>query len=48
MPSSKYVHRLLTLALLLIASTQLVACNTMEGAGRDVERGGEAIQDAAD
>ncbi len=23
-------------------------CNTMEGAGRDVERAGESIQDAAD
>jgi entericidin B len=24
------------------------ACNTMEGAGRDIERGGEKLQDAAD
>ena len=23
-------------------------CNTMEGAGKDIERGGEKIQDAAD
>ena len=26
----------------------LPACNTMEGAGKDVEAAGEAIQDAAD
>jgi predicted small secreted protein len=25
-----------------------IACNTMEGAGKDVERAGEAVQDAAD
>jgi entericidin B len=32
------------LALVMIVS----GCNTMEGAGKDVERTGEAIQDAAD
>lgn len=26
----------------------LSACNTIEGAGRDVEKAGEEIQDAAD
>lgn len=25
----------------------LSGCNTMEGAGRDIERGGEKVQDAA-
>ena len=30
--------------LLLLA---LAGCNTMEGAGKDIERGGEAIQNAA-
>lgn len=25
----------------------LSACNTLSGAGKDIERGGEAIQDAA-
>ncbi len=29
-------------------SLSLPACNTMEGAGEDVEAAGEAIQDAAD
>jgi len=26
----------------------LTACNTMEGLGQDVQRGGNAIEDAAD
>lgn len=25
----------------------LAACNTVQGAGRDIQRGGEAIEDAA-
>lgn len=28
--------------------TVMTACNTMEGAGRDVENAGDAIEDAAD
>ena len=36
----------LSFALLMMAGV-LAGCNTMEGAGRDVERGGEAVQDAA-
>jgi predicted small secreted protein len=32
---------------IIISGTHL-ACNTIEGAGRDVERTGEGIQDAAD
>ena len=35
-------------ALLCLAVTFLAGCNTMEGAGKDIERGGEKIQDAAD
>jgi predicted small secreted protein len=35
-------------AMMVIMSVgMLTACNTMEGAGKDVERTGEAIQDAA-
>jgi entericidin B len=34
------------LSLLAFAFT-LTACNTMKGAGRDIERGGEKIQGAA-
>lgn len=38
-----------TYALLSLAalSLGLTACNTVEGAGRDLERGGEMVQDAA-
>jgi entericidin B len=31
----------------LIAAGVLAGCNTMQGAGKDIERGGEKIQDAA-
>lgn len=34
--------------LLIAAAFALVGCNTMEGAGKDIERGGEKIQGAAD
>ncbi|WP_243393512.1 entericidin A/B family lipoprotein [Solimonas fluminis] len=37
----------LVIALLLGSSTLLAACNTMEGAGKDMERGGQEVQDAA-
>ncbi|MFG0330850.1 MAG: entericidin A/B family lipoprotein [Phycisphaerales bacterium] len=30
------------------ASWMMVGCNTMEGAGEDVEEAGDAIEDAAD
>ncbi len=36
-----------TLALALVLSVALAACNTLRGFGRDVERGGERVQDAA-
>jgi predicted small secreted protein len=38
-----------TLFLIVLGSMMFIAaCNTMEGAGKDIEEGGEAIQDAAD
>jgi len=39
-----------SLALAIIASTVLttIGCNTMEGAGKDTQKAGEAIQDTAD
>ncbi|MGB8433079.1 MAG: entericidin A/B family lipoprotein [Burkholderiales bacterium] len=37
-----------TLIAVLIASFALVGCNTMEGFGKDVEKGGEKIQGAAE
>lgn len=33
--------------MLLMAAGLLAGCNTLEGAGQDVEQGGEAVQDAA-
>ncbi len=35
------------IALILLATFLVSACNTMQGAGRDVERAGEKVQDAA-
>lgn len=32
---------------LLMGAGLLTGCNTMEGAGQDIERGGEAIQESA-
>ena len=40
--------RLFTLAAILSFAFILPACNTVHGAGKDIERGGEHIQDASD
>ncbi|WP_425434876.1 entericidin A/B family lipoprotein [Nitrosomonas cryotolerans] len=32
----------------LIAVTQLLACNTLSGVGKDVQKGGEALERSAD
>lgn len=41
--------KLISVTLVLgILATALAACNTIEGAGKDIERGGEEIQEAAD
>lgn len=39
---------LFALALTAAAALVLSGCNTVEGAGKDVEAAGEAVQDAAD
>jgi predicted small secreted protein len=36
--------RLIAIVLLACATA---ACNTIQGAGKDIEKGGEAVQDAA-
>lgn len=41
------VRNILVLILMLGYMGALTACNTFEGMGRDVERGGEHVQDAA-
>ncbi|MEO3415102.1 entericidin A/B family lipoprotein [Roseovarius sp. CAU 1744] len=40
--------RIKTLSLTFIALAGLVACETVEGAGRDIEKAGEAISEAAE
>jgi predicted small secreted protein len=42
------IIRALGLALLAAVFTSLAACNTVHGAGKDIERGGEHLQNAAD
>lgn len=42
------VKQFLTLAVLATAAFSLSACETIEGAGRDIEKAGSAVQDAAD
>lgn len=36
------------LALLLIAGVVANGCNTVKGAGKDIQKGGEAVEDAAE
>jgi predicted small secreted protein len=42
------MHLKFIAALLTLATLTLAACNTMEGLGQDIERGGEKLQDSAD
>lgn len=44
----RIIFRASTVALLASVFVFTTACNTLEGAGEDIESGGEAIQDAAD
>lgn len=37
-----------TTAALFVLGLGLSACETMQGAGRDIEHAGESVQDAAD
>ncbi|HEY9100716.1 entericidin A/B family lipoprotein [Chitinimonas sp.] len=41
------MKRLSLIALLLLTALQLTACNTMQGVGKDIKKGGEAIEKAA-
>jgi predicted small secreted protein len=40
--------KLAALLALALGSMALTACNTVEGAGQDIENAGEAVQDAAE
>ena len=44
----KLFKQFLALAMITVALTSLTACNTVHGAGKDIERGGEKLKDAAD
>ncbi|HSI33582.1 MAG TPA: entericidin A/B family lipoprotein [Tepidisphaeraceae bacterium] len=39
--------RIAFVALMIVSPLTLTACNTVAGAGKDVEKGGEKMQDAA-
>lgn len=39
--------RRIVLALVFVAATLSAACNTVRGIGKDIERGGQAIEKAA-
>ena len=40
--------KLISAFLILAFAVMLSACNTMEGAGKDIQRGGEKLENAAD
>jgi entericidin B len=41
------MKKILAVVLMLGISGAITACNTMAGAGKDIQRGGEAVQDTA-
>lgn len=42
------MKKIISILGILMFSVSLSACNTMKGFGKDVERGGEKVQGAAD
>ena len=42
------MHSKVIATLLALATLTLAACNTMQGLGQDIERGGEKLQDSAE
>lgn len=40
--------RMFSVFMMLIAVIYMSACNTMAGVGKDIQRGGEALENAAD
>ena len=42
-----YMKWIVAVMIGLFVTINLIGCHTVEGIGRDIERGGEAIQDAA-
>lgn len=48
LPASLLIRQLLLVTAAFCLACILPACNTVDGAGKDVENLGEAVQDAAD
>ena len=44
----KFLKQLFALTVICASLTTLTACNTMHGAGKDIERGGEKMQGASE
>jgi entericidin A len=44
----KFLKQLFVLSAILVSLTTLTACNTMEGAGKDTQKAGEKLENAAD
>lgn len=44
----KLLRKLFALTTILAVLVAVPACNTMEGAGKDIKKGGEKLEDAAD
>jgi predicted small secreted protein len=42
-----FMFKKLMFCLAALAAVSLTACNTVQGAGKDIERGGEKVQDAS-
>lgn len=48
METKSWISKLFLGIVAVTLFVSLAACNTLEGAGKDIEKGGENIQDAAD
>lgn len=48
MNSNRILRSVAMLAWLMLATTTLAGCNTVRGAGKDIEKAGEVVQDAAE
>lgn len=44
----KLFRKLFTMFAILAMLVAVPACNTMEGAGKDIKKGGEKLEDSAD
>lgn len=47
MTAKSYYSKIKSMLTVLVLSSTLGACATIDGAGKDLEKAGEAIQDAA-